>query len=331
MPTTIRRIIGAAGALLALASWGCGRAGVQGLFLPNHAPAIEITRTALEPTSQAKAHSYRVFWKAQDPDGKIDHYLYAIDPPSVDSLTGAWSETSASEMVVSAPGAPRVPHVFAVRAVDDRGAVSRAAWVAYAQDNLPPSVTITQPMPSAIFTQLVPPTITIHWQGIDPDGITTTQPVKYKYRLFTQQNPDFPQITDFIAYALQNPTAFRDLYAPAFAGWDSVSGEITEVQYTNLVPNQLYLFAITAFDEAGDYDPVFSANKNMLKMAVVYPCSLGPLLCFLGENFNYCYPTGGCLNDPTRYVTVEMAGDQSAGRSGSWKSQIANICPSPVS
>jgi hypothetical protein len=311
MPTTIRCFFGTALVFLALASSGCGR-GAQGLFLPNRPPEIEITRTALEP-SNTVAHFYRVYWKGQDPDGRVDHYLYAVDPPSVDSLVGTWQETRSTEWVVSAapvPGAPRMPHVFAVRAVDDRGAVSRTAWVSYAEDNLPPVVEVVQPHPSTVFTAVVPPAVTITWHGFDPDGIATTQPVKYKFRLFTAHNPDFPQIPNFIAFALQNPDSLRKLYAPTFAGWDSTPGDTNETRYTNLITNQDYLFVITGFDEAGDYDPVFSGNKNMLHMAVVDPCTIGPTLCLFGDNFDFCYSTSSCANDPARYVTVEMAADQ---------------------
>jgi hypothetical protein len=311
MPITFRCFFGTALVFLALASSGCGR-GAQGLFLPNRPPEIEITRTALEPASAA-AHSYRVYWRGQDPDGRIDHYLYAVDPPSIDSLVGTWQETRSTEWVVSAAavaGAPPMPHVFAVRAVDDRGAISRPAWVSYAEDNLPPVVEIVQPHPSTVFTALVPPAVTITWHGFDPDGITTTQPVKYKFHLFTAHNPDFPEIPNFLAFAIQNPDSLRKLYAPTFAGWDSTPGDTNEKRYTNLITNQEYLFVITAFDEAGDYDPVFSGNKNMLHMAVVDPCTIGPTLCLFGDNFDFCYATSSCANDPARYVTVEMAADQ---------------------
>jgi hypothetical protein len=176
--------------------------------------------------------------------------------------------------------------------------------------NLPPSVQITSPQPSPLITPIVPPSITIHWMGTDPDGQTTQLPVEYRFRLFTQQNPDFPEIPDFIGFALAYPDSLRALYAPGFAGWDSVPGDSLSVQYLNLVPGSSYLFAITAFDEVGDYDPVFNASKNLLKFLVSFDGAVGPRLTMFNEFFNYTYPTGGWLNDASRTVAVEMPAGQ---------------------
>ena len=65
---------------------------------------------------------------------------------------------------------------------------------------------------------------------------------------------------------MDNPDTLRALYAPGFAGWDSVGGSVTSVTYSNLGPNQYFLFAITAIDDAGDYDPVFSTVSNVLEI-----------------------------------------------------------------
>jgi len=85
-----------------------------------------------------------------------------------------------------------------------------------AESNIPPNVRITHPQPSGLYTSIVPPTIRIDWAGTDPDGQTTTMPVRYVFRLFGQRNPDFPAISDFIAFAVANPDSFRALYAPNF-------------------------------------------------------------------------------------------------------------------
>jgi hypothetical protein len=307
----VRRSTLAAAAFLALAASGCGRV-VESVLLPNQAPKVEMTRVTLE-SSGATGNSYRVTWQGQDFDGRIDHYLYAIDPPSVDRAGPEWWPTRETSRALAAPaftGIRPPPHVFAVRAVDDRGGVSDAVWFAYAADNLPPSVFITTPQPSPITTAIVPTSVRIAWNGVDPDGQFTTRPVKYKFRLFPTHNADFPEIPDFIAFALQNPDSLRNLYAPGFAGWDSLPGDSTAARYTNLVPNQIYLFVVTGFDEVGDYDPVFSASKNMLRMGVVEPCTIGPRLCLFSDNFYFCYASGGCSTDPSRYVKVEMPAEE---------------------
>jgi len=105
------------------------------------------------------------------------------------------------------------------------------------------------------------------------------------------------------------------MYAPTFGPsekcptcsvWDSSSADTTEVQYTNLVPDELYMFAVTGFDEAGAYDPTFSQSSNLLRFAVTYAGTLGPKICMINEFFNYCYDSGGYANDPSRYVNIEV-------------------------
>ena len=144
----------------------------------------------------------------------------------------------------------------------------------------------------------------IDWQGIDPDGVFTQKPVKYKFKLLAQGNSEFP-----IEIARIDPDSLRRFYEPSFASWDSVSGDTTTTTFTNLVINQTYLFAITAFDEAGDYDPVFSANKNMLFFRVAAPGTLGPRITMYNESFNYSYPTGGFSTDSAREVRLELPAD----------------------
>mgnify|MGYP003694114837 CR=1 FL=1 len=71
----------------------------------------------------------------------------------------------------------------------------------------------------------------------------------------------------------------------------------------------MYLFAITAFDEAGDYDPVFDANKNLLFFRVATPGTLGPRITMYNESFNYSYPSGGFSTDSSREVRLELPAD----------------------
>ena len=60
------------------------------------------------------------------------------------------------------------------------------------------------------------------------------------------------------------------------------------MQYKDLTPNQLYLFAITAVDNRGAYEPLFSLNRNISVFAVAYPQFLGPPICATSPNFNFC-------------------------------------------
>jgi len=178
--------------------------------------------------------------------------------------------------------------------------------------NQPPSVTILNPQPSAFFYQFVPPSVLVTWTGNDPDGVFTQKPVKYKFRLFKDTDAVFgeepPVGTQQFDLARSNPDSLRRYYAPGFAGFDSVAVDIESAQYLNLVPNSRYLFVLVGFDEAGDYNPVFSLNTNMLQMQVTFAGAVGPRLTMYDEYFNYTYASGGYNLDPSRVVDVQVPG-----------------------
>jgi hypothetical protein len=162
-------------------------------------------------------------------------------------------------------------------------------------------VQITSPRPNQLVEPVLPPTFRIHWEGTDPDGQTTQRPVKYKFRLISDTDTEFP-----LQLAIANPDSMRRFYAPGFAGWDSLSGDSTATTYSNLVPDHHYLFVITAIDEAGDYDPVFTLDKNMLSFVVGYAGTLGPLLTVFNEFFDYRYPVGGFCIEPACEIPVTV-------------------------
>lgn len=98
--------------------------------------------------------------------------------------------------------------------------------------------------------------------------------------------------------------------APTFAGWDSISGDSTELRLTNLTIGKEYLFAITAIDAEGAYDPVFSLDKNMLRMDVVHPERYGPQITMYNDQFNFTYPAGGITTDPSLVVHIQVPGNE---------------------
>jgi hypothetical protein len=157
----------------------------------------------------------------------------------------------------------------AVRAVDDRGAVSEPAVRAFFADHVAPTVRIVSPQPSVFFPVLVLPYLRITWQGNDPDGADPSRLAKYRFVLIPEGTPDF-QI------GLVDPDSLRRRYAPGFAGWDSVPGDTLETTYRDLVPNRQYLFVLVGIDEQGDYSAVFSRNTNMLLVRVTYEGATGP-------------------------------------------------------
>jgi len=311
MTHTARRWM-AAGLTALLGAAGCGRQ-LNQVLLPAVRPEVQLSKVRLDPHTP-DSYAYLARWVGLSTGRKISHYVYAIDPASVDAVDATWLKTTATEQILTFPRPEKAPskrdaHVFVVRAVDDRGEMSEPMYFAVVGDNLPPVVRITRPVPSRLFTPRIPPTFRFEWTGSDPDGQTTTTPVRYVFRLFGQRNPDRPDITDFISYALTYPDSLRALYAPDFSGWQSVGGDTTRFEYRDLTPGSYYLFAVTGFDEVGDYDPIFSGGKNLQKVSVVH-AQPGPLLTMFNQFFDYTYPIGGWINDPSRYVRLEVPAGQ---------------------
>jgi len=299
--------------VLGLLLCGCGLEPGSRL-LPNQPPEVALDRPAGRPSGE-QGQRFALSWKGRDPDGMVDHYVFALDPPAVDRVDPTWSRTQEAattvgfprgtpmgRLVVAGAGDAEDPHVFAVRAVDDAGAMSAPATMAFFGANIAPEVAIVDPRPNAVFTRITGTSLEIRWTGRDLDGQIT----KYKYRLFGVLNPDFPAIPDFISFVRGDPDSLRRLYAPDFASWDSVGPDVQSVRYTGLTPNTIYLFAITAFDDAGDYDPVFSLNKNLLRFAVTNDSRVFPLICVSSPLFNFCHVSGGDA-DPHYELPAEAA------------------------
>jgi hypothetical protein len=331
-----RWLSGAGWALLMLFGSGCSEK-PDLIFRDNLPPEVRLTAAPIGTQDPPSHYSYRMSWVGFDPDGRVDHFLIAVDPLRPDTVDVAertadsrpmWQKTTNNEETIrfraSSPDSIRLGistdhHVFAVAAVDQQGRISRPVYRAFFSFTQAPRVVIESPRPNPTFTPITTPTVRIRWRGTDPDGQSTTRPVKYKFRLFAKQNPDFPAYLDFVSHVLSNPRFLYWTYAPTFGpsekcptctAWESSSAETTEKQYFNLIPGQIYLFAVTGFDEAGAYDPVFSTSSNLFKFAVTFAGTLGPQICMGNEYFNYCYVTGGYANDPTRYFNIEVPADQ---------------------
>ncbi len=329
----------AAAITLALIASGCGRKYGSPLGLANQPPSVTLSGAPAGSVGSGSS-AYALHWTGADPDGRVDHYLVSTDSRQLAGTQG-WTRADENGRVLSllrlAPARDEdarravAPTFFAVRAVDDRGAVSEPAVRAFFADNVAPEVQITQPAPNPLNPVLVPPTIQITWQGIDPDGRFATTPVKYKYLLLGPGSV-FP-----IGVAIANPDSLRRYYAPGFAGWDSVSGDTLAVTYTNLIPNVDYLFALVGFDEQGDYSPVFSLSTNMLRLRVVDPTAGGPRMTVWGGGLFLSFTAGGVndavfvasLSAPERTpVEVHWSGVPSPGTSivgYRWAIDIADV------
>jgi hypothetical protein len=285
---------------------GCGRQ--VGSFLgPNQPPEIEIVdaRGGRDPSA-----GVRVRWAARDPEGRLAATHWSLAPWVTGARDAVEEHTTTLEECVlpadrlattRAIGAAREPQRFAVWAVDAEGSRSETATLAIFQNNVAPIVAITAPQPSSLLNAQVGPTVCIQWTGTDPDGVFTQKPVKYKFEVL---DLDDPSNTVFLV----NPDSLRRVaVATNWAGWDSTSADTEHTVLTNLVPGKSYLFTVTGWDEAGDYDPVFSLNKNMLRFAVGFPGSLGPRMTVTGPAFSYAFQSGGWSLDPARVIHTEVA------------------------
>ncbi|HET9233136.1 MAG TPA: hypothetical protein VFP10_03255, partial [Candidatus Eisenbacteria bacterium] len=286
--------------ILAAALLSCGRLSPRSAMTENQPPEIALDAPSFGPEGPTFS------WRAHDPDGRIDHYMYALNPASVDRVDASWSRTDQTKAVISFPRGPVLgravpsgkeisrPQIFAVRAVDDRGGESAPVTIAvFDSSEIAPRALIDNPVPNAVFTAIVPPTVEIRWRGIDPDG----RVVKFKFKLFGPNDP-------FIDVIMANPDTLRGLYAPDFRGWEEVNSNVTSKEYSALEENAVYIFALTAIDDDGNYDPVFSTHSNVLKFAVTFAGAFGPRMCVSSPVFNYCTDTGGGIHDIAYEITT---------------------------
>jgi hypothetical protein len=318
---TARRAALAVIALVALVSGGCSKK-LRTQLIPNQAPEVRLTAAPVQPDSaRPDFYAYTMQWVGYDPDGRVDHFLYAVDavrPDSLDTRDTTWHSTVKNEQTFFfSAGVPITPinpndpraersHTFSIYAVDNDGQPSkRPAVRAFFSFTQCPEVHVTDPVPNRAFTLNLTPTVIIQWGGKDPDGVFNTKPVRWVYRLFGESNPDsgFRGI-NFINYALTHANWWTS-YAPDFKGWDSVSGDTTRFQYHNLNTTN-YMFVVTGFDEAGAYDPVFLNGKNMLQFSVTYAGTSGPVIRMFNQFFDYTYPGGGWDPSESKWFHLEV-------------------------
>ena len=310
-----RMAVLSAGLLVVAASFGCDKPGIK-FLIPNQRPTIELTAAPVS-TSDTAWYSYKMNWSGSDADGRVDRFEYAIDPPTTPDADTVWITTTKNEqqLFFRATNAYFDPkrgwrsndfHTFVIRAIDNAGAISAPKSRAFYSYTIAPVVFITNPPPNKFISRLVTPAVRINWQGRDEDGVFSQKPVKYKYRLFRVGDTEF----DFQKAQLY-PDSLRIFYAARnFAGWDSVGGDTTFVQYTQLTPNAPHLFVVIGIDEAGAYSPEFSLESNMLKFTPGFAGTLGPVFTVWNEFFAYQYVSGGVSTDPLVWINLEVPAGQ---------------------
>ena len=306
----------AGGLVAAAALAGCSK-GNMGTLVPDLAPTVTLTSAPYDTTGRY-FYAYKLNWLGNDPDGRVVSFVYAIDP-KYDGVrrawvpTAGWTSTIKNEQIIffraSAPDStnPRLLssdfHVFAIRAIDDRAETSDVVTRSFFSYTVAPSVHILQPRPSGLLKAFVTPSVSISWNGQDPDGQFTQKPIKYKFKLISASSQGF-NLADLTARG--GLDSLRAYYAPTFAGWDSSSAETTTVQYTNLTPGTEYVFALIGFDEAGAYTPTFSYDVNLLDMLAQLASANGPHITMFNEFFQFTYNSGSYSTAPSAWVPLEV-------------------------
>ncbi len=304
---------------IALAVWSCSPVVRNGPLGFNQRPSVELTQAPARADSTQYSYAYRIYWSGDDPDGQIDHFEYAIDPPS-EAQVAAGRETSwvrtlkHDELVRFAstrpdstldPIRPKATdhHTFVIRAVDNSKSDSRYSEPisrSFYTYTVAPEVQIVSPRPNAFFEAQVGLSVTITWAGFDPDGSGQRRPVQYRYLLLGATDPRYG-----LARSVPD-SLLRFSLATGFAGWDSLDGTGTSVRYTQLTPGTQHVFIVVAKDEAGAYSAGLSSNTNMLAFHVGFPQNSGPRIVVGNEFFNYMYPSGGYTMDAGAIVRIEL-------------------------
>ncbi|MCE9628374.1 MAG: hypothetical protein K8R56_10715 [Candidatus Eisenbacteria bacterium] len=173
-----------AGALALLGSFaltGCSKDKIRTTSLPNVAPTVELTNAPVSPDrSNPYFYAYPVNWSGNDPDGRIDHYEYAIDPTPDNTV---WIKTTKNQETIFFRASQPDPvtgtaqptasdfHIFSIKAIDDDGAESPIKQRAFFSYTIAPTVAITNPPPTSLLDAQVTPSVRIDWTGSDHVGL----------------------------------------------------------------------------------------------------------------------------------------------------------------
>jgi hypothetical protein len=312
--------------LAVVTMWGCEKVRSP-LPVAEFAPTVRITSAPIDTnivcdpkTNPTSCYSITVNWVGNDSDGRVDYYLYAVDPPSPQHSDTTWVKTTLNESRLVFTAANPVPgkdslktarqfHTFVIVAVDNQGLWSARVNRSFFSYTTAPTVRIQAPRPSELLQPLLTPSVRITWSGSDVDGVFSAKPVRYRY-LLMGAGTEYP---GGLAAAVRDPDGVRRYYAPDFPeerGWTETSADSTTAQFTNLNPNAEYIFVVVGFDEAGAYSPVFTFDSNMLRFTVGFAGTLGPVISMFNEFFFYHYSGGGWTPTPSAWVNIEVPAAQ---------------------
>ena len=285
-------------------------------LMPDQPPTVTLTSGPIDTVSAPQSWLVDISWVGSDPDGRIDHYEYALDPPGLKQARFAQAETAwvkttdhhvvarfhASHPDSLGPGATAPEfHVFVLRAVDDRGGISPDVVRAFYAYTVAPDVQITRPLPSALLSPQLPVPFRVEWRGHDPDGTGNGQPASYRYRFVSLDAPG-------IVYLADPDSLLREAFMSDWTGWTILPSDTTSlVVPANLFsPGQSVALAVLAVDDAGATTPYLMLDRNFLQFSVAAPGSGAPIIHLWSTLFDFTYPSGGYSVDPSREIPVQV-------------------------
>jgi hypothetical protein len=239
-----------------------------GGLIPNSPPDVRLT--AFPPDSGTSGYDIEFYWEGWDPDGEVDYYIYATDPPDMyGSEDSIWTRTDANHgsFVFEAsdydtlyhwrdPQVAQSWHVFVIKAVDDMGAISEPDYVAFNAMTIAPRTQFTAPPPAGGIqeyrgvSQGVGLRVTFRWEGDDVDGIFTEVPVRYLFK-----------VTDVTGES--NWTRLATRVWEDTTEWIERAADDRNV-VLDLDDGHAYAITVRAIDEAGAVEPLILLNGNML-------------------------------------------------------------------
>lgn len=257
---------------------GCGKS-YRGFFGPNTPPSVTLTSGPVDTLTDSLSWIVDIAWTANDPDGRVDHFEYTVDPPTMKQAALAQSETlwvsttenrvtirfRASRANTLGPGGTSNDfHVFALRAFDDRGGVSPLLVRAFYAYTVAPDLAILSPIPNRLLQVVVPAPFRVSWAGDDPDGAGSRAPESYRMRLLDLDDPENT------VYLFDPDSLRRIAVATDWADWRRIGGDTTSLVLDDLalVANSHWLLALVAVDEAGAVTPYMSLDQNLLRFTV---------------------------------------------------------------
>ena len=250
-------------------------------LVPNQSPTITLTSGPVDTVSAPQTWIVDIAWTANDPDGSIDRFDYAIDPPThrqafANRAETTWIATRETQVTVRfraatpdtiGPGATASDfHTFVLRAVDNDGGFSPLIIRAFYAYTVAPDLQVTNPAPSQFFRANLEAPFRLSWTGDDPDGAGSRRPVGYRVRILMISSSG-----EGLTYLLDPDSLRREAIQTNWAGWIPVPGESTSVVVddSRLVPGAEAMAAVVALDEAGATTPYMRLDRNLVQFVVL--------------------------------------------------------------